>query len=191
MKKLLCTVLCLCLCAAAVSACAGEAAPDKRIAFAEASLEAMREQAAKDGVDFMRVWTLADVVPADPRHAAIVGFSDAQAAVFDGLAQEEDCAMAVLARHVNSQFGGDYADLSAALTRTGTGAPSAGANALVFLVYEYHILACVIRADGTWESALFMSDRNVLAQFSETYIEQLFGTMFGQMFGPVEIVILQ
>ena len=149
----------------------------------------MREQAVKDGVDFERVWTLADVVPAEPHHTAIIGLSDDQTALVGRLAMGEDCAMAVMARFVNMQFSDDYAALSAALTRTGTDAPSDGGNTLLMLVYDYHILGCIIRADGTWESALFMSDHNVLAQFSEAYVEQMLGQLFGAMLGPVEISI--
>ena len=145
------------------------------------------EKAADESLDMFGAWKLSAVDPLEIAHAALLFPDEAQVAVFDAFRQGGDVpALAMLGEMINLRFNENYAAAAKALTLSGTDAP-AGENVVVWVMYDYHICICLIRADGTWECTLFMSDRTVLAGFSEDYISQL----LGQLTGPMPITILK
>ena len=168
-------------------AAADEPAQDERVTFVIGTVQTMAEQELPDGVGFPGIWGL-EALKADlPEHIAIVRASESQLAILDSFGTDDTAPFAGFAAMINSRFSEDYTAAALALAQAGTDAPSGGENMIVWVMYEYHICCCVMRADGSWESSLIMSDHNVLAGFSEAYLDQILTPVFG----PMEITILK
>ncbi len=169
MKKLLCALLCVCL----LTAFAQEAATTEQLkGFAVETVQMMADTAVKNGVSYpIPYWDFSKLDASQTRGGAILTLSVQQAEALDSFASDEACALAVIAMFINSQFSQDYAAASYSLTQQGgnTGIETEN-GVIVWLMYDYHICLCYIHADGSWESALLMSDQTVLKGFSKEYI---------------------
>ena len=186
MKKLLCVLLCLCLFTAFAQA---SPEPKDMLELAVSNMQAMIDRANENGISLPRVWDISTLDPQAIQKAAVMTATDEQVAMLDSLADGNNCAMAVLSYAINSQFSNDYALAAVALALTGENADfETDGNILIWTVYEFHILLTLVRADGSWESVLMMSDRSVLAKFSEQYMIDRFA-MLG-LPGEVSVEIL-
>ncbi len=169
MKKLLCALLCVCM----LTAFAQETATTEQLkGFAMETVQMMADAAVKNAVSYpIPYWDFSKLDAYQTRGGAILTLSAQQAEALDSFASDEACALAVIAMFINSQFSQDYAAASYSLTQQGgnTGIET-GNGVIVWLMYDYHICLCYIHADGSWESALLMSDQTVLKGFSKEYI---------------------
>ena len=169
MKKLLCALLCVCM----LTAFAQEVSTAEQLkTFAVETVQMMVDSAVKNGVGYpIPYWDFSKLDTSQTRGGAILTLSAQQAEALDSFASDDACALAMVAMFINSQFSQDYAAASYALTQQGgnTGIETEN-GVIVWLMYDYHICLCYIHADGSWESALLMSDLNVLKDFSKEYI---------------------
>lgn len=170
MKKLLCVLLCLCFLASFAQA---SPQPTDVIEFAAGAMQATIDKANEEGITLFLFWDISMLDPHDIRKVAVMTASDEQVALLDSLADGSNTAMAVLSYPINRQFDNDYANAAVALALKGENAGFAtDGNVLIWAVYDFHILLCLVRADGSWESVLMMSDMNVLKEFSEKYVKE-------------------
>ncbi|MCR4577730.1 MAG: hypothetical protein K5784_07475 [Clostridiales bacterium] len=169
MKKLLCALLCVCM----LTAFAQETAATEQLKdFAAETVQMMTDTAVRNNIGYpVPYWDFSKLDASQTRGGAILTLSAQQAEALDSFASDDACALAVIAMFINSQFSQDYAAASYSLTQQGgnTGIET-GNGVIVWLMYDYHICLCYIHADGSWESALLMSDQTVLKGFSEEYI---------------------
>ncbi|MCR4620793.1 MAG: hypothetical protein K5663_01790 [Clostridiales bacterium] len=170
MKRLLCALVCLCMLAAFAH---GEPnAQEQYKTFALETVQMTVDCAVENQVTYNGPnWDFTKLDPAELRGGAIITLSAQQAEALDAFASEKACALAEVALFVNSQFSKDYAAASYALTQQGGNSGVESENGVVvWLMYDFHICMCYLHADGSWESAMFMSDKTVLQDFSEEYI---------------------
>lgn len=169
MKKLLCALLCVCM----LTAFAQETAATEQLkGFAAETVQMMADTAVRNGVSYPNPnWDFSKLDASQIRGGAILSMSAQQAEALDSFASDEACALAAIAMFINSQFSQAYAAASYSLTQQGgnTGIET-GNGVIVWLMYDYHICLCYVHADGSWESALLMSDQTVLNGFSKEYI---------------------
>ena len=147
------------------------AQPADALAFTVNNMQTMIDTAAEKAISLPLFWDISMLDPQAIEKAAIMTATDEQVGMLDSLADGSNCAMAVLSYAVNRQFSDEYANAAVALALSGEDAGfETDGNIMIWAVYDFHILLSLVRADGSWESVLLMSDKNVLAEFSEDYI---------------------
>ena len=134
----------------------------------------MKDQAEAEGINLTRApWDISLIDPEAVLKAAVVTISDRSLTMMQYMAGEGTRILEFISNYANSQFSEDYTKGANALIQTGDSVGfETEENMLVFAVYEFHICLCLIRADGSWESCLMMSDRSVLKGFNEEYVAQ-------------------
>ena len=168
MKKLFCLLLCACLFLTVAQA---GAQPADALAFTVNNMQTMIDTAAEKAISLPLFWDISMLDPQAIEKAAVMTATDEQVGMLDSLADGSNCAMAVLSYAVNRQFSDEYANAAVALALSGEDAGfETDGNIMIWAVYDFHILLSLVRADGSWESVLLMSDKNVLEEFSEDYI---------------------
>ena len=158
-----------------------EYTPENRaISLSKAAVIAMKDKAALEGITLASYnWDIAKLDPQDVKKTAVVKISDRSLTMMQYMAADFGSVIGFIANYVNSQFDKAYTDGANALIQTGTDETvAADGNLLVFTVYDYHICLTLIRADGSWETGLIMSDWNVLNSFNEDYVRAALGQFY-------------
>lgn len=170
MKRIICLLICMSLCLT-FALSETTTLTDSAILFAEDSVALMLKKAEENGVELWGNWRFSQLSPETVRKAAVITVSEDTLHMMEYMAPEGEAVLTFVAEYVNNQYSTDYAAASKALAVSGENAGLGNdRHLLVWLSYNYHSCLCLIRADGSWESALMMGDLQAVEAFSEDYI---------------------